>query len=788
MNLKKSLRVIFRNKTYSLLNIAGLAIGITAATLIFLWVESKVNFNRNIPNHPNIYIAGYHYKNAKGEYNSGLLASSPYAEALKNDFPEIKRTARYSWTDAVLVPENTTDAFEEEGTFADLSVFEMIGAEFIYGNLSSIPDLSRAIILSERLATKVYGADNPLGKGILIDGEVYEVGGVFKDLPKNTIFQFDWLISMDVYEQIMKKTYSISEWGTSWMRVYVEVEPHTDINQLNAKLEGLALQKAGETYRSTSNFIYPIDRTLLYGEFKDGKESGEGYVKMVRLFIWIGIPILLLACINFMNLSTARAQKRAMEVGLRKTFGTRRKYLVKQFLIEAGLITLLALLLSIVCVLLCLPSFNQLIDGDLSFDWTNPYIVGGFIGIGVFCCLAAGGYPAFYLSSFNPIATLKMQKTSGRGSAKWIREALVVFQFAVAYILICTTTTLFLQIDLGKNRELGMEKEHILSFEITKEVRDSYTSVQSELRNSGVVESSGFSSSNLLYANLTASPWFWQGKAPDDDVSVAMFFYSEGLFETAGMKVLDGGGLQTEGREGMFINETLAKRMGDEGRVGGEIGQTTEKTYTVLGILKNHVFGNPYALQPEPAAFIYRPQDATTLFVRLKPGVNTLQAVETIQSVLKGFTSDYLFTPTFMTDTYNQMFKEDLLVQKLSALFAGLAIFISCLGLFGLSAFSAEQRTKEIGIRKVLGATISDVLGLLGKSYLKLLLISFVIAIPVSVYLVHQYLKDYAYRISLGWELFAGVALFVALIALLTVSSLSLKAAMANPVKSIKTE
>lgn len=787
MNIKKFLRIIFRNKIYSLLNIAGLSIGITSAALIFLWAESKVNFNKAIPNLENIYIAGAHYQNSLGEYTSSLQTSNPLSVALKEDFPEVKRVARYNESKLIFTLENTSYSFEEKGAFTDSTLLGMINITLISGTVASAFEPIHPILISQSMARKIYGSEDPIGKGLINEGTLYEVSGVFKDLPGNTSFEFEWIIPFRILFQEVAGKFSVNEWGTSWIETYVEPEPYVNIGQLDGKLKLLPFQKAGPTYEKVYNFLYPLDRVLLYGEFKNGVETGDGYIKTVRLFFLIGVLILLIACINFINLSTARSQKRALEVGVRKTFGTKKKYLIRQFLIESGLITSIALLLSIGLIWLFLPLFNNLINAKLSLDFTNPFIGIGLVAIGLFCTFTAGSYPALYLSSFNPITALKMQKTSKGGQAAWIRQGLVVFQFTMAFILICTTYVIFLQIRLAQNRDIGIEKENLVTFPVTKEVREAYSVVLNELKNTGLVESSGFSASMLLDVGFWSNPWYWSGKDPNDDTSIAGYFITEGVIDAAGIKLIEGADV-SPASSGVLINEALAKRMGEEGRIGGKLGQSPERTWEIAGIIRNFVIDNPYAIEPAPAIFRYEPRRASFLFVRLKPEIDMYEAIGRIQSILRTFTPHHMFEPTLMSDRFNEMFKEDRFIEKLSALFAALAIIISSLGLFGLSAFSAEQRTKEIGIRKVLGAKITDILVLLGKSYLLLLAISFIIGIPVSLYFAHYYLKDYAYQIILSWDIFAGVALLITLIAILTVSSLSLKAAISNPVKSIKTE
>lgn len=793
MNFKKIFRIIFRNKTYSLLNIAGLAVGITAAALIFLWVESKVNFNKTIPGSENIYVAGHHVVNQAGEYNTYIISTHLLSDVFNDEYPEVVHNTRYFTENLIFVPENTTHSFEEKGAYADTTLFSMINMTLMNGDVSSVFNSAYPILLSQSMARKLYGTENPVGKGLLNEGRMYEVTGVFKDLPGNITFEFEWLIPFRVFAEDTKNIFHIDTWGTNWMMLYAQLEPHADIDQLNRKLKTLVMEKAGPDYEGTQIFLYPINRTLLYGDFKDGMETGGGYNKTVRLFFLIGILILVIACINFMNLSTARSQKRALEVGVHKTFGTKRKYLIRQFLLEAGIITAISLMLSLVLIWLSLPLFNDLIDAQLSIYFTNPLIPGGLLAIGLFCTLLAGSYPALYLSSFNPIITLKMQKTSKGGQAAWVRQGLVVFQFTMAFILICTTFVIYLQIQLAQGRDIGLEKENIVTFPVTKELTSSWSAVRNDLLNTGMVEGCGFTFEPLLRLGGMANPWYWNGKESNDDKAIVYNYTSPGLIDAAGIKLVDGTDFNesrtdSKGIREVMINETLARRMGEEGRVGGRLGQSPERNMEIVGIMKDFVYNDPYMTEPGSVIFFNRPERATYLFVRLRPDADTFEAIGRIQSTLKAFIPNHAFEATLMTERFDRMFEEDKLVEKLSTLFAILAIFISCLGLFGLSSFSAEQRTKEIGVRKVLGANITDILILLGKTYVALLFISFVIGIPISLYITNRYLKDYAYRIEPGWDIFATVALFITLVALLTVSTLSLKAAIANPVKSMKTE
>ena len=792
MSIRQSFRIIFRNKIYSILNIFGLTIGITSAALIFLWVEHQVNYNRAMPGSENLYSIGQHQHYGDKIY-SRFVAPGPLAETLNNEFPEIRRNTRLSDMQNIsFVPESTQNMFMEPGLYADSTFFAMIGMTFIRGNAQAVFNAATPIVISEKMAEKIFGKEDPVGKTLKTEDRDYEVSGVFKNNPKNTSFQFEWLTPFRIMEDYYVENgwVNLTNWRSNWLYCYVEVLPGVDIDAVNRKLAKLIPDRVPGD--KTTFFIYPVNKQRLYGEFKDGMATGSGYIRTVRQFFMIGLVILLIACINFMNLSTARSQKRALETGVRKTFGAKRRDLIQLFLKESGMITCMSLFISVGLIYLVLSPFNKLVSRELFIDWTNLYIWGGLIGIGLLCTFLAGSYPAFYLSSFSPLTTLKKQKAGNKGSVVWIRQGLVVFQFATAFILICSTFAIFRQIQFGQQRDLGLNRENLISYPLSNEIKESHESVKNELINSGFVENSGFSSQPLLTIYNNGGGFEWQGKEIDSDPLISINVSSPGLIETVGLEMVDGTDFTSRHVEGNYaiINQRFAEIMGEEGRIGGKFRQTasSEGYYEIIGIVKDFIFNNIYVEKPDPVLFKCYPTRTDYLFVRLKPGVDQIEATAKIKTILQSFSPNEVLEPTFMEDRFDRMFSGQRQVGQLAALFAGLAIFISCLGLFGLSAFSAEQRRKEIGIRKVLGASIPDILILLGKNYLILTLISFVIGIPVAWYITNSYLQGYAYRISLGWTLFVEVAVLVILITMLTVGFQSLRAAMSNPVKAIKTE
>jgi ABC-type antimicrobial peptide transport system permease subunit len=537
-------------------------------------------------------------------------------------------------------------------------------------------------------------------------------------------------------------------------------------------------------------FIYPIQRERLYSEFKDGKPTGGGYIRTVRMFFAIGMAILLIACINFMNMNTARSQKRALEVGVRKTFGAKYRRLIGQFMGESALVTFISLIVAVALVLIALPAFNQLISLHLAVDITNPYHSIGLLAVGLLCTLLSGAYPAFYMSSFSPIQTLKKLKTNLAGSAGMVRKGLVVFQFAVSFVLISSTAIIYLQIRHVQNRPLGLELKQLVLFQAPDEMKRNFSAVQEALINTGVVAHSGLSSQQLISLGNNGGGYNWQGKAPDIDPLVSLVSVSPGLIDAAGIRFWEGGDFSWQlfgEKQEVIINRSFADMMGEEGRVGGIIER--EYPFQIVGIVEDFVFNDYTRGKAEPVLFRAHLGSAGNLFVRLKEGVRESEAIGIVQKTLQQYAqASVSFEPSWLEETFNRGFNGQQFTGKLAALFAALAVFLSCMGLFGLSAFAAEQRTKEIGVRKVLGASVWDIVYLLGRSFLQLLLISFVIAIPAAWYAGRMYLQNYDYRISIGRYIFAGAALLVFIIAMLTVSMQSLKAATADPVRAIKTE
>ena len=789
MNLDKTFRLIFRNKTYSILNIAGLATGIAAAALILLWVEYQMNPNRSIPKREQLYIVALnqHYGD---DVRTFFTSSLGLFDAVNDNLAGVARSTRYSPQNVTFRNDENNTSFSEQGVYADSSLFAMIDLPFVAGNPQTAFAPAYPMVVSQKMAEKIFGNDDPLGKVLYIKDQIYEVSGVFEDREENGTFRFEWLIPFRIreYERITRDIQK-GDWSSNWFRCYVETNPHADLNAIKQRLSAVLVERADWADEKNEVFIYPIQHQRLYGEFKDGKPTGGGYIRTVRMFFAIGMAILLIACINFMNMNTARSQKRALEVGVRKVFGAKYLRLIGQFMGESALVTFISVAVGVILVLMALPPFNQLISLQLAVDATNPYHTIGLLAVGLLCTLLSGIYPALYMSSFSPIHTLKKRKNK-TGNAGMVRKGLVVFQFAVSYVLICATAIIYLQIRHAQNRPLGIELKHSVMFQVPEEMRRNFAAVQNALVNTGMVTHAGLSNQPMITLGITGGGFSWQGKSPDANPLVSFVDISPELIEAAGIRFSEGADFSWQyfgEKPEAIINRSFADMMGEEGRIGGFV-ERGGYAFQIIGIVEDFVFNNFTRAKAEPVCFFPKVYDSGRLFVRLKEEVRESEAVATVQKTLSEFTPGALFEPSYMDEIFENGFQGQQFTGKLAGLFSALAVFLSCMGLFGLSAYAAEQRTKEIGIRKVLGATVWNIVYLLGRSFMQLLLIALVIGVPAAWYAGRIYLQGYEYRMSLHWYIFIGAALLVFLIAMLTVSAQSLRAATENPMKAIKSE
>jgi putative ABC transport system permease protein len=776
-------RNLWKNKGYSFLNIAGLAIGITCAALIFLWVENELTFNHYFSNRDNLYKIKDH-QTYDGTTFTFDATPGRLGQAIKTEIPGIKNTARSTWGNQSLFSLGDKNIYEQ-GNYVDSGFLSMFQLEFIKGNAATAFSQLYSIIITEKMAEKFFDTTEALGKTLKVDDKQnYMVTGVIRNLPENVSFQFDWFAPFKIFED---QNSWLQRWGNNGVITYVETQPNADIAAINRKLYNF-LETKGDGLNAKFS-IYPLNRWRLYDNFVNGKEV-QGRIKYVNLFSLIAWIILIIACINFMNLSTARSEQRAREVGVRKVLGAGKRKLITQFIGESIFMALLSTLLAVVIILILLPAFNSLVEKQLSLNLFDPIHIGALLTITIICGLIAGSYPAFYLSSFNPVMVLKGLKIQSSGGANFIRKGLVIVQFSVSVILIISTILIYQQIQFVKNRDLGYNKQNLISLQLQGKMKSNFNAIKNDLLAAGVIKNASLSDNEVLQLGSNTGDFGWQGKDPGKQILITVQGVSPEYISTMGMKLKEGRDFYPDAKSdssNIIINEALAKLLNKKEVTGSIISRDSGTQYTVVGVINDFVYNNMYT-SSAPLILFSDTSNTNFLTVRLSANENLPAALAKIENVIKANNPGFPFEYHFIDDQFDKLFKTETLTGKLAGVFAVLAVFISCLGLFGLAAYTAERRTKEIGIRKVLGASSRRLAGLLSKDFLQLVVISCLIAFPLAWWMMNNWLDNYAYRIKINWMIFLVAGLLAIAIALITVSFQAIKAALANPVESLRSE
>ncbi|MDO1447360.1 ABC transporter permease [Rhodocytophaga aerolata] len=783
-------RNLLKNKVYSSINIVGLSIGMAVAMLIGLWIWDELSFNK-YHQHYNRLTQVWMTQTWNGEVNPQKAMPFPLANELrtkfKDDFPYVAMSSW--WGDYILAYGDKK--ITRTGTAAEPDLPVMLSLKMLQGTRNGLTDPS-SILISQSLATTLFGDEDAMNKVIKVDNKLnVKVTGVYEDLPHNSdfhelLFMIPWQLHVSTHEWIKN---SQDAWDSNSYQIFAQLSPQADATQLSAKIRNVIKDHLKEDKFATQQvFLHPMNLWHLHSEFKNGVVSG-GRIEFVWLFGIIGVFVLLLACINFMNLSTARSEKRAKEVGIRKTLGSIRQQLIYQFLSESILMTLLAFALALAWVILALPAFNEVADKAIVLPWSNSVFWVLCLSFTVLTGLIAGSYPAFYLSSFNPVKVLKGTFRAGRYAAI-PRKALVVLQFTVSISLIIGTMVVFRQVQHAKNRPVGYSREGLLYVNMnTKEIYDNYEALKNDLLASGAVESVCVSSSPVTNVFSTNGGFEWPGKDPNQSVMLGTIAGDYGYGKTVGFQLISGRDFSKDfstDSSAIILNEKAAKFMGLENPVGQTI-KWHKDAYHVIGVVKDMVMDSPYS-PVLPTVFLLKPDWAGLVNVRITPALSTREALSRITPIFQQHDPGSPFDYKFADQEYDLKFKSEERIGQLASFFAALAIFISCLGLFGLASFTAEQRVKEIGVRKVLGASILDLWMLLSKDFVSLVLVSLLIAVPVAWYLMYIWLQRYEYRSGISWWIMVSSAAGALLITLLTVSYQSIKAALANPVKSLRNE
>lgn len=776
-------RNLFRNKGFSLTNLLGLTIGITCTILIALWVQDELTYDKFHKNYSSIYkiMAHRDFNNQVFTDNNMVL---PLAKNLQEKFPQIKNAVVTTYDQSHVLTYGENKLRKKGYTVSD-RFFDMFTWKFIKGNAASaLPD-AYSIVLTESAAKALFGNDDPLNKIIKVDNEYdAKVTAIVEDTKSNSTFQFDFINSFNYAGDYL--TRSMTDWQNSSWNVYIQVNPGTDMKLLEKNINELKYQHDPGDKDISTYFSFPMSRWRLYNDFKDGKNTG-GLIEYVKLFTIIAFVILLIACVNFMNLSTARSEKRAKEVGVRKTLGSGKRQLIIQFFFESIILAFIAFILSIAVVYLVLPAFNQLVDKRLVLDLFQPYFWLAALTIILITGILAGSYPALYLSSFNPIKVLKGTFVSGK-AAVLPRRILVVAQFSISILLISATIIIHQQINHIKNRDTGYDPDNLIMISTSPETQRNFAVIKQELLSTGMISAITRTLSPITDIWWRSPSPDWEGKPAGANIIFSGEMADVEFTKTMGIKMLQGkdfSGTPSDS-SAMILNKAAIEVMNLKNPVGMQM-RYGGRNYQVIGVTENVIMGSPFEAV-DPMVVIFNPNAANSISIRLNKSIQPQQAMASIEGVFKKYNPAYPFEYRFVDEEFGRKFITEELISRITNIFAGLAIFICCIGLAGLASFTIQKRIREIGIRKVLGASVSQLLLLISKDFLKLVLIAFVIATPVAWWFMNNWLEKYAYRITISIWLFGIVGILVLMLALIIVSANTMKAAIANPVKSLRTE
>jgi putative ABC transport system permease protein len=789
-------RNLIKNKGYSAINIGGLAVGMAVAMLIGLWVWDELSFNKYHQNYNRIAEVKS-TANYSGELFTINSHPMPLGTELRNSYGSDFKYVVMSTHPEQHTLSSGDKKFYETGRYMQPEVTDMLTLKILNGSRTGLQELN-TVLLSSSLAKKIFSAADPVNKIIKIDNKFdVKVVGVYEDLPDNTEFkEISFIAPFDLYLSSYDWARNkYTDWNNICINVYTQLNDKVDFDKASADIQDvLATHVSGDfEYRKPQLFLHPMSRWHLYSNFQHGVNVTSDQLRSVWLYVMIGIFVLLLACINFMNLSTARSQKRAMEIGIRKAIGSVRSQLIKQFLTESLLVAAFSFTLAILLVQLSLPWFNEVAEKKIIMFWNNPLFWMAGIAFTFFTAVIAGSYPALYLSAFNPLKVLKGTFRAGR-FAMVPRKALVILQFTFSIMLIIGTIIVYRQIQFAKNRPVGYHVESLLQVQINSpEFQHTYKVFGSEVKNTGLVSEVAESASPLTSIWSTNKGFTWKGNNNSKEIEFSTIAVSQTYGKTIGWQLIEGSDFSNKNvsdSNGFVVNESAAKLMGLQHPVGEliEWDQAKNNRFKILGVVKDMVMESPFMAAAPTLFFIYRRDNMNCMLLKLNPGVSAGNAIAKIASVFKKVNPTTIFEYAFVNDEFNKKFGEEERISRLVTLFSILAIFISCLGIFGLAAFTAAQRTKEIGVRKVVGASVFNLWQLLSKDFVLLVFISFLIATPVAYYFMHNWLQHYEYRTNIQWWIFAVVCIGALLITLLTVSFQSIKAALMNPVKSLKAE
>jgi putative ABC transport system permease protein len=780
-----TLRNLQRSAGYSFINIFGLAIGLTCSILILLWITDEFKFDKFHANRDQLYKVLMNQEFSQGLSTQHALPF-PLKEALKQQASGIKYSVITNWGEGNMLSVGET-RISKVGISASEDFLKMFSFEVLKGDVNTALSDPSSIVLTESTAQALFGHDDPMEQLVKVDNDKeLKVSAIVKDVPEQSSITFTHILPFSFYEATQEWVRnSRDNWDNNSFQMYVELFPKSNREEVNSSIRDIVKTNLKDANTNPQLFLHSITDLRLFSKFKNGKPDG-GMIEFVRLFGAIAVFVLVIACINFMNLATARSEKRAREVGIRKSIGSRKRDLIIQFLGESIFITLVAFLIAIVLVELSLPFYNELVKKKLSIDYANPLLWMAGTTIVLLTGTIAGSYPAFYLSSFKPVKVLK-GKIQGGKNASLPRKILVTLQFGFSIFLIIGTIVIYQQIMFVKDRETGFDRENLMMVWTNNELENDYQTIKNELLTTGAVKSVCKSNSPItsIFSNNTVE---WPGMTPGTRVVFTTIATEYDYTKTMGVKIIEGRDFSPEYNDSskVVINQAAVETMGLKNPVGEKLNMWGGE-WTIIGVTENIIMGSPY--EPvAPLVMVYIPTWTSTISIRLEKTTDLTASINKVEDVFKKLNPNYPFAYRFADVEFDKKFSSITLVSNLARIFASLALIITVLGLFGLAAFTAEQRTKEIGIRKVLGASINSVVLLITKDFTRLVIVAFVLASPLAWWLLNNYLEQYAYRITINWWILPLTGLFALVIAMLIVSTQAIRAAIVNPVQSLRNE
>lgn len=782
--LKIAWRNIAKHKSFSFINVGGLALGMASCLLLILYVTYHLGFDQQFNHIDQVYLIESNQA-GDGKIFTFPVAPRPLADALQTQVPGVARAVRTSGYSAAGLITYKDNSFKKDGLYADQGFFSIFSYPFIKGNASAALSRVNSIVITQNLAGVLFGSTDPMGKMVKLNNKTeLMVTGIIENIPPNSSQQFDYIMPWTLFESENAWVKNMG-WSSNICQTIVQLKNGADFNRADHIVRQM-INKNQKDYKAEA-MLFPFAKSHLYSKFENGKSVG-GLIDQIHLFIWLAICILLIACVNFMNLSTARSEERAKEVGIRKAIGAGRKMLIVQFITESVILSCISLVIAVILLELGIPFFNHLLNIQLALPYNAWYAWLLLFAFAMGTGLISGSYPAFYLSSFKPVKVLKGVLKTG-SSILTVRKVLVVVQFAFAVFLITATICIYKQLLFIQSKPIGYDRNNLVEVKVEGSLLNKSAVLINELKKDNLITNATSLQHSITVSYNNSWGISWPGKPVDERILFDVYSVGYDFIRTTGVKIVQGREFSnqypadTAGKT-IMVNEAAAKVMNLKQPVGTII--TNGRPVTIVGVFKDFVMGSPY--KKTPPMICYCSNNGDVIAMRLNAGKSISACMDGINTNLKAINPSYPPVIKFVDDNFKKKFENEKVLATLANLFGGLAIIISCLGLFGLAAYAAEQRTKEIGVRKVLGASVSNLTALLSKDFLQLVFIAIIITVPIAAWTLNKWLENYDYKIDLSWWVFALAGFTTIIIALATVSYQAAKAALMNPVKSLRSE